>query len=124
LLALDLKGAMTIDITSIIGMQRGLAPTRSTPPAGARPITTGATFADHLVAVDAIPATPPSEVLDAMGVAASAYQQLAATGRHLHFGIDERSGKLVVELHDENDNALSSVSPSKALEVAAGQSID
>ncbi len=115
---------MNFDLTSIIGTQRALAPTRSTPPDGARPTTRGASFADHLVAVDAIPATPPDEVLNAMGVAADAYDQLAASGRQLHFGIDQASGKVVVQLHDDNGSMLSTVSPSKALEVAAGESID
>ncbi len=120
----DLKGAMNFDITSIIGTQRAAAPTRSTPAAGARTTTSGATFAEHLAAVDTIPATPPDEVLDAIGVAADAYEQLAASGRQLHFGIDQGSGKLVVQLHDQHGNVLSSVSPGQALEVAAGGSID
>jgi len=115
---------MNFDLTSIIGPQRAPAPTRSAPPDGARPATRGASFADHLVSVDAVPATPPDEVLDAIGVAADAHEQLAASGRQLHFRIDEGSGKVVIELRDDNGSVLRTVSPSKALGVAGGESVD
>jgi len=111
---------MNPDIRPINGAPRAVVPTRSTPAATARTTTSGTTFQTHLVAVDAIPATPPDEVLDAIGVAADAYEQLATSGRHLHFGIDESSGKVVVELHDTDGHVLSSLSPAMALEVAAG----
>lgn len=114
---------MNFDIRPINGAPRAGVPTRWTPAASARATTSGATFRAHLVAVDTIPATPPDEVLDAIGVAANAYEELEASGRQLHFGIDESSGKVVVELHDTDGNVLSQVSPGTALEVAAGASI-
>ena len=115
---------MNFDLTSITGMQRAAAPARSTPATPASGKVGKPSFAEQLVAVDAIPATPPDDVLDAIGVAANAYQQLAASGRQLHFELDQSSGKVVVELHDGNGRVLSSISPSKALEVASGGSLD
>ncbi len=75
---------------------------------------------DDPVRVDTIPSTPPPEVQDAIGVAAQAYEKLAAGGRQLHFRVDEASGRVVVEVHDAHGNPLSTVPPSKALDVAAG----
>ncbi len=72
------------------------------------------------VNVDAIPAHPPAEVHEAMAVASQAHDRLAATDRALHFHVDERSGKLRVEVHDLRGNVLFTVPPSRALEIAAG----
>lgn len=76
------------------------------------------------VKVDAIPATPPAEVHAAMGVAAQAHDRLAASGRGMHFKIDDASGKVIVEVHDANGNLLFTVPPSTALDVAGGGSLD
>ncbi len=76
------------------------------------------------VKVDAIPSAPPPEVHAAMAVAANAYHKLAASGRELSFRVDDRSGKLTVEVHDVHGNVLFTVPASKALDVAAGGSLD
>ncbi len=115
---------MNFDLTSILGTQRAIAPTRTGPAAAARPMTGGPTFAEHLTAASAIPSSPPREVQDAIGVAADAYDQLAASGRHLHFGVDPSSGRLTTEVHDAEGNVLYTVSPSTVLDVAAGGDLD
>jgi uncharacterized FlaG/YvyC family protein len=71
------------------------------------------------VSVDTVPASPPPEVHAAIAVASQAHERLAAHDRALHFHVDERSGKLQVEVQDLNGNVLFTVPPSKALEIAA-----
>ena len=76
------------------------------------------------VKVDTIPASPPAEVHAAIAVAANAHAKLTASGRGMHFKIDDATGKVIVEVHDANGNLLFTVPPSKALDVAAGGSLD
>lgn len=71
-----------------------------------------------------IPASPPDEVLDAMGVAANAHDQLAAEDRGLSFKVDEKTGKVVVTVRDSNGKELFTVPASKALDIAAGGNLD
>jgi uncharacterized FlaG/YvyC family protein len=75
------------------------------------------------VTVDTIPASPPPEVHDAMGVAAKAYQDLKDGGSELRFKVDEPSGKLVIEVHDTHGNLLFTLPPHKVLDIAAGGSL-
>jgi hypothetical protein len=67
-----------------------------------------------------IPASPPPEVLDAIARAHEAYERLAASGRHVHFDLNEASGRLVLELTDASGTPLRSLSPRAVLELAAG----
>ena len=76
------------------------------------------------VDVNAIPASPPAEVLDAMGVAAAAHDRLAAIDRGLSFKVDDATGKVTVEVHDADGKLLFTVPGSKALEIASGGSLD
>lgn len=80
-----------------------------------------AAHASDPVTVDTIPASPPPEVHDAMGVANQAYQNLKAQGNELRFKINEATGKLTVEVHDVHGNLLFTVPASTALNVASGQ---
>ncbi|HTU85006.1 MAG TPA: hypothetical protein VMF57_05490 [Solirubrobacteraceae bacterium] len=73
------------------------------------------------VTVDTIPASPPEEVQDAMGVANQAYQSLQAQGAELRFKVNEATGQLSVEVHDTHGNLLFTVPSSTALDVASGQ---
>jgi hypothetical protein len=73
------------------------------------------------VTVDTIPASPPSEVHDAMGVANQAYHDLKAQGAEMRFKVNEATGKLTVEIHDVHGNLLFTVPASTALDVASGQ---
>jgi hypothetical protein len=81
---------------------------------------------DESVKVDVsnpIPASPPAEVLDAMGTAASAADRLAAQDRALSFSVDAATGKVTVAVHDTDGNVLFTVPGSKALEIAGGGSL-
>lgn len=107
-----------------------VAPTTPSPAAGsmasrtapaARPVSAAA---DAAVSLDTLPSSPPPEVHDAIAVAAQSYKQLAAINRELSFQIDDRTGKLTVEVHDLKGNILFTVPASKALDVAAGGSLE
>jgi hypothetical protein len=89
---------------------------RSSAPAPAQTAQAGDT-----VTVDTIPASPPPEVQDAIGVANQAYYNLQATGSELRFKVNEATGKLSVEVHDVHGNLLFTVPASTALDVASGQ---
>jgi hypothetical protein len=114
---------MSFDIPTV-------APATPSPAAGSiasRTAPTGQTVsaaADAAVNVDTLPASPPPEVHDAIAVAAQSYEQLAATNRQLSFRIDDRTGKLTVEVHDLKGKILFTVPASKALDVAAGGSLE
>jgi putative hemolysin len=73
----------------------------------------------NTVTVDTIPASPPPEVHDAIGVANQAYHNLQANGSELRFKVDEATGKLTVEVHDTHGNLLFTVPSSKVLDVAS-----
>lgn len=71
-----------------------------------------------------VPASPPPEVYEAMGVAAQAYDNLQAEGRQMRFKLNQGTAKLVVGIHDLHGNLLFEVPASKALDVAGGGSVD
>jgi flagellar protein FlaG len=71
-----------------------------------------------------IPSSPPPEVQQAMGVAAQSYDKLQASGRGLHFKVDDATGKLIVEVHDLHGKLMFTVPASKALDIASGGSLD
>jgi hypothetical protein len=70
--------------------------------------------------LDAIPGSPPPEVLDQMAHAQRAYEKLAREGQSLQFGHDD-AGRVTVELHGE-DGQVSTLSLSEALALASGES--
>jgi hypothetical protein len=67
-----------------------------------------------------IPASPPPEVLDAIARAHEACERLAASGRHVHFDLNEASGRLALELTDASGTPLRSLSARAVLDLAAG----
>lgn len=115
---------MNIDPTGF----RPLPPDR--PAAPARDVApTRADFAARLAAVapadrvelsSGIPASPPDEVLDQIGAAAQAYEDLRARGRELRFSTSDRSGQLVIEVRDLDGRVLQRIPPTEALAVASG----
>lgn len=111
---------MSFDIASV-ARTAAAAPAQATKAVSA---TTAPTAAQSdPVTVDTIPTSPPDEVMDAMGVAAQAYQNLKDNGAELHFKVDEASGKLSVEVHDTHGNLMFTVPASKVLDVASGGSL-
>ena len=57
-------------------------------------------------------------------MAADAYDKLQAGGRALSFQVDSGTGKLHIEVHDLRGQVLFTVPASKALDIAAGGSLD
>jgi hypothetical protein len=112
---------MSFDIGSVGRTPAAGATTRTSTPSNA-----GAAQSAHeadTVTVDTIPASPPPEVQDAMGVAAQAYDNLKASGSEMRFKVNESTGKLSVEVHDTHGNLLFTVPSSTVLDVASGGSL-
>ncbi|MBV9606568.1 MAG: hypothetical protein JO027_15735 [Solirubrobacterales bacterium] len=109
---------MSYDIGSV---GRTPAPVPSQTARSSAPAPAQAAHAADTVTIDTIPASPPPEVQDAMGVANQAYHNLQAEGTELRFKINESTGKLSVEVHDVHGNLMFTVPASTALDVASGQ---
>jgi hypothetical protein len=98
-----------------------------TAPAGAGtrvPVSSPAASSQEAVNVDMIPSSPPPEVHDAIGVAAQSFEKLLASGREIGFGIDPTTRKVIIEVRDTQGNLLWTAPASKALDIAAGATID
>ncbi len=109
---------MSYDIGSV---GRTPAPAPSQTARSSAPAPAQAAHAVDTVTVDTIPASPPPEVQDAIGVANQAYHNLRADGSELRFKINESTGKLSVEVHDVHGNLMFTVPASTVLDVASGQ---
>jgi FlaG protein len=98
------------------------------PHAASRPPTPPATPPDRPAAPAqvsaAIPDSPPPEVLEAMGAAAHAYDRLKTAGRRLHFETDNVTGRVIVQLLDPDGNVVTTLPPSKVLDLASGGTLD
>jgi hypothetical protein len=111
---------MSFDITSV-ARTAAVVPTPAKPAANvAAPESAHPADPVH---VDTIPASPPPEVHEAMGVADKAYRDLKDNGSELRFKVDEATGKLQIEVHDAKGNLLFTLPPHKVLEVAEGGSL-
>ena len=77
----------------------------------------------NATAPDAVPRTPPSSVLNAIGKAAGVYAKLAQAGTHVSFGNSEQDGSFKIELQSA-DGSSTSLSASDVLKLAAGEEID
>ena len=109
---------MSFDIGSV-GRTPASAPSQTAKSSAPAPAQTG--HGADTVIVDTIPASPPAEVQDAIGVANQAYHNLKAEGSELRFKINESTGKLTVEVHDTHGNLMFTVPSSTVLDVASGQ---
>ena len=76
------------------------------------------------VSLEAIPSSPPPEVLAQMASAARTYDQLSSQGRELRFARDADSGRTTIEVRDRSGNVLKRLSPAQALDVAAGAPLE
>ena len=109
---------MSFDIGSV-GRTPATAPSQRARTSAPAPVQ--AAQATDTVTIDTIPASPPPEVHEAMGVAAQAYDNLKASGSELRFRVDDASGKLTVEVHDVHGNLMFTVPASTVLDLADGQ---
>jgi hypothetical protein len=113
--------AMSFDLSAIDAYRTG----RPAPePTAARPSGRGGTFADAVKAasdahVDAIPASPPADVMEEVLAAQRAIEDMHARGRQLHFDMD--SGRVRILLQDLDGNTIREIPPSHALEIAGGR---
>jgi hypothetical protein len=73
---------------------------------------------------DDIPASPPPEVLDAIDAAFAECERLEAAGRHVHFSMDDATGRLCAELTDRDGVRLQSLSGRAVLDLATGATLD
>jgi hypothetical protein len=80
------------------------------------------TTANAVDRVDAIPASPPPEVLAEMLAAQRAIDDMHARGRTLHFAMD--GPRVRIEVHDLDGNVLKEIPPSRALEVSTGRAVE
>lgn len=76
------------------------------------------------VSLDTFPSSPPRGVLDEMAGAARMHDTLRAQGRELHFAHDSHSGRMTIEVRDSGGRVLRTISPSEALDVAAGKPLE
>jgi hypothetical protein len=80
--------------------------------------------AQGAVSVDVIPSSPPDEVLDGIEAASAAFDRIAAGGPHVDFALDRPTGRVQIELQDASGQPISGLSPSDALRLAEGDSLD
>jgi hypothetical protein len=76
------------------------------------------------VSLQAIPSSPPAEVLDEMARAAEVYDRLSAQGRTLHFTHDAVTQRPAVEVRDRHGSLVGQISLAQALDVAAGAPLE
>jgi hypothetical protein len=98
------------------------------PPTGAtrraRPAPDGPAFVESSAALKALAEHPPREVLDQVAQADQRYESLRAQGRELRFSRDAPNGRTTIEVRDRNGKVLKQISPSQALEIAAGAPLE
>lgn len=80
--------------------------------------------AQSAVTLQTLPSSPPPEVLEQMAGAAQRYDELTAQGRELRFARDAQSGRTRIEVRDREGHLMKTLSPSQALDVAAGGPLD
>jgi flagellar protein FlaG len=117
---------MSFEIGPLQPIQGTGAPRRVTPTPGfsldlAQRKTAPAPVQDS--AVLSMPASPPVEVLDAIGAAAERAAELRSQNRELHFRKDESTGRVIVQVRDLAGNVIRTIPPSSALEIMAGASL-
>jgi hypothetical protein len=94
------------------------------PLAGAQSTQPSQASQSPAVSLQTLPSSPPPEVLDQMASAAQRYDELTAQGRELRFARDEQSGRTRIEVRDRGGHLVKTLSPSQALDVAAGGPLD
>ena len=70
-----------------------------------------------------IPASPPPELAAEIDRAAQRADELQAEGRQLRFRVDDRSGRVKVEVLDHDGNVVHQLPLTEVLDVAAGKAV-
>jgi hypothetical protein len=121
------ENSMSSPIAPIVQSPASGTPVRGSTAAERSPARTAPSFAtalDSSLALDAIPSSPPPEVLEQMAGAARIYERLSAQGRELRFAREPSSGRTTIEVRDRRGNFLQRLSPAQALDVAAGAPLE
>jgi flagellar protein FlaG len=119
---------MSFEIGPIHSTPGSAAPARRAAPAAAPGFqatlaAAGRTAAPQDVVSVGIPATPPAEVLDAVGAAADAVDTMARENRELHFERDPESGRVVVQVRNlATREVVRTIPSSEALDLLSGGS--
>ena len=114
---------MSFDLSAIDPRRAGhIAPERPAARAADDAGFAGALQASAAAHVDAIPASPPREVMDEVLAAQRAIEDMHARGRTLHFEMD--SGRVKILLQDLDGNVLKEIPASKALEISTGRAVE
>jgi len=93
------------------------APTQPTQTTDASAPTSGVS-----TSVDTIPASPPSEVLQAMGAASDRYDSLAAQGKHVGLEVVDGGAGVKVQVTDLQGNVISPpLPPSGVFDILDGK---
>jgi len=77
---------------------------------------------EHALGIEDPPGSPPAEVLDQMEAAGRICRQLLESGQRLRFSIQPEGG-VKIELADR-EGKMRAVSPTEALDIAAGKSLE
>jgi hypothetical protein len=96
-----------------------------TPPvARTQPADAPAATSEVSTMIDAIPSSPPDEVLDAIGAASNRYDELAAKGQHVGFNlVADGEGRMTVQIKDLQGNVISPpLAPSSVFDILDGKS--
>jgi hypothetical protein len=72
------------------------------------------------VSLDALPSTPPPEVVAQIQTAGANYEALRAQGYEVHYSYDSQARKTTVQLLDASGTAVKTLSPAEAVELAMG----
>jgi hypothetical protein len=67
---------------------------------------------------------PPPEVLDQIAAAGKIGEQLREAGHELRFFTPAEGGRVRIEIHDRDGNPVGTLSPTAALELAAGSPLN
>jgi hypothetical protein len=110
---------MSFDIGSVGQLSKAPAAQGTAPGTEAAQDLTATDADQEAVAVETFLAPPP-ELSGTIATAAQAYHNLTAARRRLHFAIDPPTGRLTIELQDASGNVLTTITPSKVLDLAAG----
>src|SRR5262249_39257983 len=95
-----------------------------TPARSAERATAGATQDARTpdVVVGDVPPAPPKEVRDQVDKAAEIAQKMAESNppRELHFSMDEKTNRVVIEVRDLDGKVIRTIPPSHALQIMSG----
>jgi uncharacterized FlaG/YvyC family protein len=71
--------------------------------------------------IEPIPANPPQEVLDDLDTAAGVLDDLDQKNVDLNLAVDDKTGRVHVELRDADGQVLHRITADKALDLLSGE---